>query len=139
MQIEKYFKDKDEEVLPEVLESIFRRKVTGKHEDTDDELLDEFKMQPFDGVEDKEFESDFEDLHETDSEIDDLYSAKDIVTKRMTKDEFFYMDDKKWEGMIKEATDKGYIKDTKECEQILQDMFMWENLLPGIFIFVIVF
>ncbi|KAK9062277.1 hypothetical protein SSX86_019463 [Deinandra increscens subsp. villosa] len=130
MQIEKYFKDKDEEALPDVLESIFRRKVTQKHEDTDDELLDEFRVQPIDGVDDKEFESDFEELHETDDEIDNLYSAKDIVTKRMTKDEFFYMDDKKWEGMIKEATDSGHFKDTKECEQILQDMFMWENLLP---------
>ncbi|KAK1410751.1 hypothetical protein QVD17_37290 [Tagetes erecta] len=130
MQIEKYFKDKDEDVLPDVLESIFRRKVTQKHADTDDELLDEFMVQPIDGVNDKEFESDFEDLHDTDDEIDNLYNAKDIVTKRMTKDEFFYMDDKKWEGMIKEATDIGLIKDTKECEQILQDMFMWENLLP---------
>ncbi|KAL8193901.1 hypothetical protein R6Q57_026143 [Mikania cordata] len=130
MQIEKYFKDKDEEALPDVLESIFRRKVTQKHADTDDELLDEFRMQPIDGVNDKEFESDFEELHETDDEIDNLYNAKDIVTKRMTKDEFFYMDDKKWEDMIKEATDGGHLKDTKECEQILQDMFMWENLLP---------
>lgn len=108
-----------------------------KHADTDDELLDEFQMRPIDGVNDKEFESDFEEIHETDEEIDNLYSAKDIVTKRMTKNEFFYMDDRKWEGMIKEATDNGYIKDTKECEQILQDMFMWENLLPGIFIHIL--
>ncbi|KAI3798537.1 hypothetical protein L1987_33814 [Smallanthus sonchifolius] len=130
MQIEKYFKDKDEEVLPDVLESIFRRKVTQKHADTDDELLDEFRVQPIDDVNDRDFESDFEELHETDDEIDNLYNAKEIVTKRMTKDEFFYMDDKKWESMIKEATDSGHLKDTKECEQILQDMFMWENLLP---------
>lgn len=128
-QIEKYFNDKDEEALPAVLESIIRRKVSGKHEDTDDELLDEFQMRPTD-ANDKEFESDFEEIHETDEEIDNLYDAKTIVTKRMTKNEFFYMDDKKWEGMIKEATDNGYIKDTKECEQILQDMFTWENLLP---------
>ncbi|XP_023761209.1 uncharacterized protein LOC111909666 [Lactuca sativa] len=129
-QIEKYFNDKDEEALPAVFESIIRRKMARKHADTDDELLDEFQMRPIDGVNDKEFESDFEEIHETDEEIDNLYSAKDIVTKRMTKNEFFYMDDRKWEGMIKEATDNGYIKDTKECEQILQDMFMWENLLP---------
>ncbi|XP_076923110.1 uncharacterized protein LOC143585145 [Bidens hawaiensis] len=130
MQIEKYFKDKDEEVLPDVLESIFRRQVTQKHADTDDELLEEFRMKPIDDVNDKEFESDFEELHETDEEIDNLYNAREIVTKKMTKDEFFYMDDKKWEGMIKEATDSGHLKDTKECEQILQDMFVWENLLP---------
>lgn len=129
-QIEKYFKDKDEEALPDVLESIFRRKVTQKHEDTDDELLDEFRMKPIDGVNDKEFESDFEEAHDTDEENDNIYDAKEIVTKKMTKDKKFYMDDKKWEGMIKEAVDNGNIKDTKECEQILQDMFMWENLLP---------
>ncbi|XP_071735466.1 uncharacterized protein [Rutidosis leptorrhynchoides] len=129
MQIEKYF-EKDEEVLPDILESILRRKVTGKHADTDDELLDEFRMQPIDNVNDKEFESDFEEIHQTDDEIDNLYDAKTIVTKRMTKDEFSYMDDKKWEGMIKEATEKGHLKDTKECEQILEDMFMWEKLLP---------
>ncbi|MFS8009422.1 putative ribosomal protein S24/S35 [Helianthus anomalus] len=130
MQIEKYFKEKDEEALPDVVESIFRRKITQKHADTDDELLDEFNMQPIDGVNDQEFESDFDELHETDDEIDNLYNAKDIVINRMTKDEFFYMDDKKWEGMIKEAVDSGHLKDTKECEQILQDMFMWEKLLP---------
>ncbi|KAM0006043.1 putative ribosomal protein S24/S35 [Helianthus debilis subsp. tardiflorus] len=130
MQIEKYFKEKDEEALPDVVESIFRRKITQKHADTDDELLDEFNMKPIDGVNDQEFESDFDELHETDDEIDNLYNAKDIVINRMTKDEFFYMDDKKWEGMIKEAVDSGHLKDTKECEQILQDMFMWEKLLP---------
>lgn len=130
MQIEKYFNDKDEEALPAVFESVIRRKVKGKHADTDDELLEEFRMQPIDSVNDKEFESDFEEIHETDEEIDNLYDAKDILIKRMTKNEFFYMDDKKWEGMIKEATDTGHVKDTKECEQILQDMFMWEKLLP---------
>lgn len=84
-QIEKYFNDKDEEALPAVFESIIRRKMARKHADTDDELLDEFQMRPIDGVNDKEFESDFEEIHETDEEIDNLYSAKDIVTKRMTK------------------------------------------------------
>ncbi|KVI08505.1 hypothetical protein Ccrd_013123 [Cynara cardunculus var. scolymus] len=132
MQIEKYFNEKDEEALPAVFESIIRRKVKGKHSDTDDELLEEFRMQPIDSVNDKEFESDFEEIHETDDEIDNLYDAKDILIKRMTKNEFFYMDDRKWEGMIKEATDTGHVKDTKECEEILQDMFMWEKLLPDL-------
>ncbi|KAI7729498.1 hypothetical protein M8C21_024498 [Ambrosia artemisiifolia] len=130
MQIEKYFKDKDDEALKDVVESIFRRKITQKHADTDDELLDELSVQPLDNVDDQDVESDFSEMHETDDEIDNLYNAKDIVINRMTKDEFFYMDDKKWEGMIKEAVDSGHLKDTKECEQILQDMFMWEKLLP---------
>ncbi|KAJ9541161.1 hypothetical protein OSB04_027667 [Centaurea solstitialis] len=125
MQIEKYFNEKDEEALPAVFESIFRRKVKGKHADTDDELLESFVCNQL-----MEFESDFEEIHETDEEIDNLYDAKDILIKRMTKNDFFYMDDKKWEGMVKEATETGHVKDTKECEQILQDMFTWENLLP---------
>uniref|UniRef100_A0A5B7BCY3 PI-PLC Y-box domain-containing protein n=1 Tax=Davidia involucrata TaxID=16924 RepID=A0A5B7BCY3_DAVIN len=127
--IEKYFKG-DEEVLPSVLDAILRRKLTGKHEDTDDELMDWMQFKPLDDVKDKEFESDFEEAHETDEEIEDLYNARDIVMKRMVKDEYFNMDEKKWEEMIKEATEHGYLKDTKECEEILEDMLSWDKLLP---------
>ncbi|GJS26203.1 hypothetical protein Tco_0486823 [Tanacetum coccineum] len=74
-------------------------------------------MKPIDDVNDKKFESYFEEMHDTDEENDNIHDAKNIVTKKITKDDFFYMDDKKWEGMIKEAADNGYIKDTKECEQ----------------------
>ncbi|KAL6988158.1 hypothetical protein U1Q18_013905 [Sarracenia purpurea var. burkii] len=129
MRIEKYFKG-DEEALPSIVEAILARKLAGKHEETDDELMEELRMKPLDDVKDNEFESDFEDLYETDEEINDLYNARDIVMKRMVKDEFFSMDDKKWEDMIKEATDHGFLKDTKECEAILEDMLSWEKLLP---------
>ena len=37
----------------------------------------------------------------------------------MTENDFFYMEDRKWEIMNKEATENDYIKDTKECEQTL--------------------
>ncbi|KAF1002488.1 hypothetical protein AG4045_004716, partial [Apium graveolens] len=77
-KIEKYFKG-DEEVLLDIFEAVLKRKLVGKHEDTDDELLDEFQMQPLQDVKDKDFESDFEEMHETDEEIDDLYDAMDIV------------------------------------------------------------
>lgn len=129
IRIDKYFKG-DEEALPSILESILSRKLAGKHEETDDELIDELQMKPLDDVKDKEFESDFEDMYETDEEIDDLYNARDIVMKKMVKDEYFNMDDKKWEDMIKEATDHGYLKDTRECEAILEDMLNWDKLLP---------
>ncbi|KAG6672933.1 hypothetical protein I3842_16G083800 [Carya illinoinensis] len=128
-RIEKYFKG-DEEALPSILEAILQRKLAGKHEDTDDELMEELRMKPLDDVKDKEFESDFEEMHETDEEIDDLYNARDIVMKRMVKDEFFNMDDQKWEGLVKEAIDHQIMKDTKECEEILEDMLKWDNLLP---------
>ncbi|XP_016700206.1 uncharacterized protein [Gossypium hirsutum] len=42
---DKYFEG-DEEVLPSVLEAILRRKLAGKHEETDDELMDELEVQP---------------------------------------------------------------------------------------------
>ncbi|MFQ6666230.1 hypothetical protein Gotur_032665 [Gossypium turneri] len=67
-RIKKYFEG-DEEALPSVLEAILRRKLTGKHEETDDELMDELEVQPRDNVDDKEFESDFDNLYLTDEEI----------------------------------------------------------------------
>lgn len=130
-RIESYFKG-DEEALPSILEAILRRKLAGKHEDTDDELVEELQLKPLDDVKDSDFESDLEDALETDEEIEDLYNARDIVMKRMVKDEYFNMDDKKWADMIKEATDHGHLKDTKECEEVLEDMLSWDKLLPGI-------
>ncbi|XP_031372233.1 uncharacterized protein LOC116187581 [Punica granatum] len=129
MRIEKYFKG-DEEALPSILEAILQRRWTKKHEETDEELLEELEMQPLDDVRDSEFESDLEALYSTDEEIDDLYSARDIVVNRMAKDQYFNMDDKKWDEMIEEAVKHGYLQDTKECEQILEDMLSWDKLLP---------
>lgn len=130
LRIDEYFKKGNEEALPSIFEAILQRRLTGKHEETDDEVTSELQMQPLDDVKDEEFESDLEEAHETDEEIEDLYSARDIVTKRMVQDEYFNMDDRKWDEMIKEATEQGYLKDTKECEEILEDMLNWDKLLP---------
>ncbi|XP_020596812.1 uncharacterized protein LOC110036657, partial [Phalaenopsis equestris] len=127
--IEQYFKG-DEQILPSIMEAIMKRGLSRKHEETDDELMDELRMVPLENVTNAEFESDFEELHETDEEIDDLYNARDYVQKKMMKDEFFNMDDRKWDEMIKEATEQGFLKDTRECEQILEDMLSWDKLLP---------
>ncbi|XP_002524889.3 uncharacterized protein LOC8286395 [Ricinus communis] len=127
--MEKYFKG-DEEVLPSIMEAILSRKFSGKHEETDDELMEELRMKPLDDVKDKEFESDFEELYKTDEELDDLYNAKEHVMKKMVKDEYFNMDDKKWDEMIKEGMEHGFLKDTRECEAILEDMLSWDKLLP---------
>ncbi|XP_020697579.2 uncharacterized protein LOC110110435 [Dendrobium catenatum] len=113
------------------MEAILKRGLSKKHEETDDELMDELRMAPLEDVKDAEFESDFEELHETDEEIVDLYNAREYVEKKLMKDEFFNMDDRKWDEMIKEATEQGFLKDTRECEQILEDMLSWDKLLPG--------
>nr|GMC56623.1 uncharacterized protein LOC109188018 [Ipomoea batatas] len=88
------------------------------------------RMEPLDTVDDEEFEEGFEDAHSTDEEIDNLYDATEIVKKRMAHDEYFNMDDKKWDDMISEAIAHGHLKDTKECEEILEDMLQWDKLLP---------
>lgn len=129
MRIEKYFKG-DEEALPSVLEAILARRLLGKHEDTDDELTEELQFAPLDNIVDEEIESDFEEGHKTDEDIPDLYNAKDIAVKRMMEDEYFNMDDKKWNAIIHEATEKGYARDMRECEEILEDMRDWDKLLP---------
>ena len=131
LRIDDYFKKGNEEALPSIFEAILQRRLTGKHEETDDEVMSELEMQPLDDVKDQDFESDFEEVYETDEEIEDLYNARDIVTKRMVQDEYFNMDDRKWDDMVREATEKGYLKDTKECEEILEDMLNWDKLLPG--------
>lgn len=133
-RIEKYFKG-DEEALPSILEAIMQRKLAGKHEETDDELMEELQMQPLDDVNDREFESDFEELYETDEENKDIYDARNIVVKKMVKDEYLNMDDKKWDDIVEDAVKKGFVKDTRECEEILEDMLSWDKLLPGITLF----
>lgn len=130
LRIEEYFSKGNEEVLPSIFEAILKRKLTRKHEHTDDELLEEMQMKPLDDVNDEEYESDFEEAHTTDEEIDDLYNATDIVKKRMASDQFFNMDDRKWDDMIKEAIGHGHLRDTRECEEILQEMLSWDKILP---------
>uniref|UniRef100_A0A0A9DJ16 Small ribosomal subunit protein mS35 mitochondrial conserved domain-containing protein n=1 Tax=Arundo donax TaxID=35708 RepID=A0A0A9DJ16_ARUDO len=53
-----------------------------------------------------------------------------MLRKKVKGDEFFNMDDTKWDAMIKEATDKGHLSNMKECEDILEDMLHWDKLLP---------
>ncbi|CAN4088806.1 unnamed protein product [Withania somnifera] len=128
--IEEYFGKGNEEALPSIFEGILKRKLTRKHEHTDDELLEEMQMKPLDNVNDEEYESGFEEAHTTDEDIEDLYDAPDIVKKRMAHDQYFNMDDKKWDDMIKEAIEHGHLRDTRECEEILQEMLSWDKILP---------
>jgi hypothetical protein len=131
--MDKYFKG-DGEVLPSIMEAVLQRKLSRKHEETDDELMEELRMKPLSDVDAEEFQSDFDELYETDKELNDLCDAKEYVAKKMMQDQYFNMDDKKWDEMVKEAMDHGFIKDTKECEEILEDMLSWDKLLPGMMV-----
>lgn len=130
--IGKYYEG-DEKVIASIMEAILKRRLSGKHEQTDDELTEKLKNLPMQEANDKDFDSDFDELS-TDEEVENLYNARQLVEKRMVQDEFFNMNDKKWDDMIKEATEKGFLKDMGECEKILEDMLSWDKLLPGIFL-----
>ncbi|XP_042046841.1 uncharacterized protein LOC121792807 [Salvia splendens] len=129
-QVEDYLQNANEEAIPKVFESILKRRLSDKHEETDDEFLDELCRAPIDNVADEDFESDLEDALETDDEIDDLCNARDYVMEKRSSDPFFNMTDQKWNEMIKEATERGHLQDTKECEDLLEDMLNWDKLLP---------
>ncbi|GAB2213065.1 hypothetical protein Droror1_Dr00021082 [Drosera rotundifolia] len=131
-RVEAYFKDdgEEEEKLGSVLETIFQRRMSGKHEDTDDDILDQTRFEMQDNVSDEEFEHSFEEGHETDEEIENLYDTRPIVFKKMNEDPAFHMDDKKWDEIVTDSIEKGYAKDTREMEDLLEDMLKWDNLLP---------
>lgn len=131
-RIEQYFNEGNEDALPGVIEALLRRRLVDKHAETDDELIEKIETLPFkDDVKDEDFESDFEEAHSTDEELDDLYNSPEYVAKKMRKNEFFNMDEKKWDAMIREGIQHGCLMDTKECEEILEDMLKWDQLLPG--------
>lgn len=96
--------------------------------------MEDFYFIFLDDVNDRDFELDFDEVYEIDDEIKDLYNVRDIVIKRLLKDEYFNMDDKKWDDIVCEVMDKGYVRDMRECEEILEDMFYWDKFLLGILI-----
>lgn len=130
-RIDAYYQG-DEKALPTIIQAILARKMTKKHEESDDELLGQLSDAGFDDDETdyEALDSEMSEEVSTDEEIDNLYNARDIVTNRMVKDEYFNMDEKKFDKMVKEGVQAGYLKDTKECEEILEAMLDWEKLLP---------
>lgn len=130
-RLETYYGVDEEAELPSVAEAVLVRNLAGAHSETDDDLIEELRSKPLPEVHDRDFESDFEEMHDTDEEMNDLYNAREYVEKKIKKDEFFNMDDTKWDAMIKEATDNGYLTNMKQCEEILEDMLHWDKLLPG--------
>ncbi|XP_062218922.1 uncharacterized protein LOC133918853 isoform X2 [Phragmites australis] len=129
-RLETYYKVDEEAELPFVAEAVLERKLTDDHSETDDDLIEELRNKSLPDVRDLDFESDFEEMHDTDEELNDLYNARQYVEKKVKSDEFFNMDGTKWDVMIKEATDKGHLSNMKQFEDILEDMLHWDKLLP---------
>ncbi|KAL6640201.1 hypothetical protein ACP70R_022050 [Stipagrostis hirtigluma subsp. patula] len=129
-RLETYYEVDEEAELPSVAEAVLERKLADAHSETDDELIEELRSRPLPEVRDRDFESDFDEMHDTDEELNDLYNAREYVEKKVKSDEFFNMDDTKWDGMIKEAVEKGHLTNMKVCEDILEDMLHWDKLLP---------
>ncbi|KAK9278375.1 hypothetical protein L1049_027940 [Liquidambar formosana] len=69
--IEKYSKG-DDEVFPSIFEAILKRRLAGKREETVDELMKEIQHKPLRDIKDKDFESDVDELFESDEESEDL-------------------------------------------------------------------
>ncbi|XP_022766093.1 uncharacterized protein LOC111310974 [Durio zibethinus] len=70
MRIQKFF-DGDEDAIPSIFEGILKRKLSGKHEESDDELMKEIRRerhQPLDDVVEQEFDSDLTDSSDTDGD-----------------------------------------------------------------------
>ncbi|KAJ4769199.1 Ribosomal protein S24/S35 [Rhynchospora pubera] len=127
--LENYFQVDEETDFPAVASAVMKRKLSGKHEDADNEFLDELRSRPLPETNDLDFESDF-DEYETDEELDNLYNARQYVEKKMINDKFFNMDDKKYDELVRELTADGTLQDTKDCEAILEDMLNYDKLLP---------
>ncbi|XP_044977117.1 proline-, glutamic acid- and leucine-rich protein 1-like [Hordeum vulgare subsp. vulgare] len=129
-RLETYYKVEDEVELSTVAVAVLERKLADAHSETDDELIEELRNRPLPQVHDRDFEADFDEMHDTDEELTDLYNARQYVEKKMKDDESFNMNDTKWDEEIKKATEKGQLSNMKECEDILEDMLHWDKLLP---------
>ncbi|KAG2254281.1 hypothetical protein Bca4012_057877 [Brassica carinata] len=71
----------------EVLQRRKRRRFT---RDTDNEVMDSFQSQPFkDDVKDEDFESDFEEAHSIDDELEHMCNSPEYVKKKMKNNKFF--------------------------------------------------
>jgi small subunit ribosomal protein S35 len=138
-RLEAYYKVDEEAELASVAEALLQRGLADAHSETDDELIEELRDRPLPGVHDKDFDSDFDEMHETDDELPNLYNAREHVEKKMKKDELFNMDDAKWDAMVKKSTeesDRKIMADSKqeifaECrlKEIDMDEAKWDEVI----------
>ncbi|XP_050377733.1 M phase phosphoprotein 10 [Argentina anserina] len=90
-KIDDYFKGNDK-AIPTIFEAILKRKLTGKHEQTDKQLMEELcgksqrslsNDEEEDEDDDEEIESDFDELYGSDEKAADLNKAMDKLMKEM--------------------------------------------------------
>ena len=137
-RLEAYYNVDDESELSSVAEAVLQRGLADAHSETDDDLLEELRDRPLPEVRDKDFESDFEEMHETDEELIDLYNARQHVEKKMKSKMFFNMDDTKWDAMMncKIPTDEEGLRKMKEREKKLKlelglDDTEWDDIMKS--------
>ena len=82
------------EAIPSIFEEILKRKLAGKYEEVDKELIEEIVGKTHESTDDiddeesnEEFKFDLDELSEIDECIDELHNAKEIAMKRMARDE----------------------------------------------------
>ncbi|KAF2298661.1 hypothetical protein GH714_024568 [Hevea brasiliensis] len=88
-------------------------RLSRKHEETDDDLMEELHMKPLDDVKDKKFESDLRRCIRLMRRLMICTTPRNVM-KKILKDEYFNMDDNKWDEMIKEAMEQDGIKEKVE-------------------------
>lgn len=87
--IEKFYAG-DEEAIPLIFEAILKRKLAGNSDEADKELMEEIvgkNRELLDDIDDEEFESDLDEVCDTDENIVELRNAKETLMKRKVRDE----------------------------------------------------
>lgn len=130
--IDDYGKQCKDDVVKRVFGSVLERVLSGKHDEVDNELIEELRSTVLsDNANQGDDESDVEEALKIDDEIEEVVTAKETIVRRMKADPLFNMDDRKWDAMMNKATQGGHLQHLKECEDILDDMQNQDKLLPG--------
>lgn len=59
----------DGEAIPQIFEAILKRKLSRKHEESDDEFMEELRKKPVNSLKNEENKSDSDEFDETDEEL----------------------------------------------------------------------
>ncbi|GLJ46696.1 hypothetical protein SUGI_0984360 [Cryptomeria japonica] len=126
-----------EDNLEKIAEMVLRRAASAKHEESDEEIMESLRLRPVEDVRDSEFESDFEDLHEVATDINDLYNATEYTEEKLLPNESEEMTAEKWDGIMEEfqefqmtenAKGKGKTYEQQSLEEHVENMA--NKLLP---------
>ncbi|ESQ27795.1 hypothetical protein EUTSA_v10019822mg [Eutrema salsugineum] len=76
-RIQSFLDDGDEDALPDLFEAMMNRKLSGKHDESDDEVMDEVRKYPINDahkVDDSDSDTESDDLRDGDSSDSDVES-----------------------------------------------------------------